>query len=180
MYSVVKELRWARRMTSATGRKQPRTTPHDYRCAVQRGSIYHRGVQAPPVRRADVELPKLPLKGCGPPRALVCGSRHAARSLMAIYCDLPMAMTLSSTRATCARNGARPSTATTHARMLDDPVSADSAATWTTSWHAGGTSSGSRVRTILRGSWASSRAVATMRTAGAPTGARSRTQATRR
>jgi hypothetical protein len=128
MYSVVKELRWARRMTSATGRKQPRTTPHDYRCAVQRGSIYHRGVQAPPVRRADVELPKLPLKGCGPPRALVCGSRHAARSLMAIYCDLPMAMTLSSTRATCARNGARPSTATTHARMLADPVSADSAA----------------------------------------------------
>jgi hypothetical protein len=174
MYSVVKELRWARRMTSATGRKQPRTTPHDYRCAVQRGSIYHRGVQAPPVRRADVELPKLPLKGCGPPRALVCGSRHAARSLMAIYCDLPMAMTLSSTRATCARNGARPSTATTHARMLDDPVSADSAAV------RGRLPGGSRVRTMLRGSWASSRAVATMRTAGAPTGARSRTQATRR
>jgi ATP-dependent DNA ligase len=46
--------------------------------------------------------------------------------------------------------------------------------TWTTSRHAGGTSSRSRVRTISRASWASLRAVATMRTARAPTGSKSR------
>jgi hypothetical protein len=158
IYSSVKEPRFARRLAQrpAASNRGPAPTISGGGSSVGPSTRSRSGAASP---SCGCGTPRAFSKRCGP-RALVCSSRHAARSLITTddLTSAPHARETAPILRPPLRTGSR------------HPVGSYAAAVRGPRLGAREGLLPGRVRSILRASWPSSRAVATMRTARAPTG----------